>query len=524
MLYYFTEVSKYIICAFMILYTIECVLYEISGENYVNCKGIVTRQRIYLLIIQACCYGTLCLRTGELDYMFFCFFVQIVLFACIILTGYIYPRCDRVLLNNMALLLSIGFIVISRLNFDKALKQFAIVAASIVIGMFVPKIIKDWKTLIRYKWIFAISGIVPLLIVLVLGTATHGSKISFTVFGITVQPSEFIKLLFVICVASMLSTASDISEIALATAVAASHVVILVASRDLGSALVFFVAYLFMLFIATRNYIYFAIGIISGVVASIIGYKLFSHVRVRVQAFLDPFSTIDNQGYQISQSLFSISSGGFFGLGLNKGIPSDIPFVESDFIFSAVCEELGVIFASCMLLVCFSCFVIIMRGGLAGRIKYYRILNYGLGVMYIFQVFLTVGGGAKFIPLTGVTLPFVSYGGSSVLSSVIMFYLAQGVIIKERDLEYEEYKEELEKRRKHALDEERRRRERKRAERLEREYEERWERELEYRRDRRDERYDERYDDRYDRRDERYDDRYDRRVKSVRREAYDEEY
>ncbi len=447
MLYYLTEISKYIICLLMVIYSIECLIYELTGENYISYKGIFVRQRIYIFLIQIVAFATICLKTGELDYLFLGAFALIILYASIILTTMIYPRADKCLLNNMVLLLEIGFIIISRLNFNKALKQLFIVGISLAIGMFIPKLIKKWKNMEHFQWVYAVCGIVPLFIVLLLGTATHGSKISFTVAGITFQPSEFVKILFVICVAAMLSKGETIYDLILTTSVAACHVLILVASKDLGSALVFFVVYIFMVFIATRSYIYLTAGIVAGAGASVVGYKLFSHVRVRVQAFLDPFSTIDNQGYQISQSLFALGCGSFFGLGLTGGAPADIPFVESDFIFSAVCEEMGAITGICVLLVSFSSFVIIMRTGLSINKKFHRIMSSGFGIIYIFQVFLTVGGGIKFIPLTGVTLPFVSYGGSSVLTSVIIFYMCQALIINERDDEYERWLAEKEEER-----------------------------------------------------------------------------
>ena len=205
------------------------------------------------------------------------------------------------------------------------------------------------------------------------------------------------------------------------------HVLILVASKDLGSSLIFFVGYLFMVLIASRNYLYLLAGFVCGGGAAVVGYYLFSHVRVRVQAFLDPFSVIDNQGFQMAQSLFAISNGQWFGTGLFEGTPADIPFVESDFMFSAVAEELGGIFALCMILICLNCFFVFLKIAMELEDCFYRLVACGLGVMYIFQIFLTVGGGIKFIPLTGVTLPLVSYGGSSVLTTLIIFSIMQGL-------------------------------------------------------------------------------------------------
>ena len=164
-----------------------------------------------------------------------------------------------------------------------------------------------------------------------------------------------------------------------------------------------------------------------------VAYRLFSHVQVRVQAWRDPFSCIDDAGFQITQSLFAISSGGWFGLGLFRGNPTSIPLVEADFVFSAVAEELGILFSMCMILICISSFIMCMNISLKLQDRFYRLIAFGLGVTYIFQVFLTVGGGTKFIPMTGVTLPFISYGGSSVLTTLIMFFIIEGLYIIRRD-------------------------------------------------------------------------------------------
>ena len=157
---------------------------------------------------------------------------------------------------------------------------------------------------------------------------------------------------------------------------------------------------------------------------------MFSHVRVRVLAWQNPWSYIDNQGYQITQSLFAVGSGSWFGMGLLKGDPTVIPFVSADFIFSSICEELGVVFGICLILVCVCCFITIMQIALRIHDRFYQLIVYGIGAMYIFQIFLTVGGGIKFIPLTGVTLPFISYGGSSVMSTMMMFFVIQGIYIR----------------------------------------------------------------------------------------------
>ena len=200
----------------------------------------------------------------------------------------------------------------------------------------------------------------------------------------------------------------------------------------MGSALIFFVGYLVIVFFASRNYLYLLLGLLGGSGASILAYHIFSHVRVRVLAWLDPWSYIDNKGYQITQSLFAIGSGSWFGMGLYEGNPKAIPFVDADFIFSSICEELGVIFGILLIVIILSCFFTIMEISIRQCNDFYRLVCSGFGIVYIFQVFLTIGGGIKFIPLTGVTLPLVSYGGSSVMVTMLMFFVIQGIHIESR--------------------------------------------------------------------------------------------
>jgi cell division protein FtsW (lipid II flippase) len=184
-----------------------------------------------------------------------------------------------------------------------------------------------------------------------------------------------------------------------------------------------------MLYVATKKVYYFIGGLAAGSVAAVIAYQLFSHVRTRVVAWRNPLSVIDDEGYQICQSLFAIGTGGWFGMGLYQGAPSKIPVVEQDFIFSAISEEMGGIFALCLILVCVSCFLMFLNVAMQMKDQFYKLVALGLGTVYGFQVFLTIGGVTKFIPSTGVTLPLVSYGGSSLLSTMILFAIIQGLYI-----------------------------------------------------------------------------------------------
>ena len=425
---YITELSKYFITLFMALYTLECFLvFRYQDEE--SRSGCYIRQNLLMFLVHFSCFLVICFETGNIEYLFFYVLQQILLFATVMLFRMIYPKGNRLIVNNMCLLLSIGFVILTRLSFEKAIKQFFIVTVSIVAGMLLPYFIHKLKFLKSLTWVYAGAGIVALGIVLVLGAVTYGSKISYSVAGVTFQPSEFVKIVFVFFLASALYESYGLPRVMLTAVLAGIHVLILVASRDLGSALIFFIVYVMMVFIATARWIYLFLGCAGGCGAAVLAYQFFSQVQVRVQAWKDPFSCIDDAGYQITQSLFAISSGGWFGLGLFRGTPASIPFVEADFVFSAVAEELGILFSMCMILVCISCFIMFMDISVRLQDKFYQLIAFGLGVTYIFQVFLTVGGGTKFIPMTGVTLPFISYGGSSVLTTLVMFFVIEGLFI-----------------------------------------------------------------------------------------------
>lgn len=429
---YVSEYSKYIITLLISLYTYECfAVFRFADES--KRKGIYTRQNILMFAIHFCCFIVICFETGEISYLFFYAFQQIILYAAIVLFRMLYPKSNRLLVNNMCMLITIGFIILTRLSLEKAIKQFIIVTGSLIVAMIIPFFVHKFKFLKELKWIYAVAGITALSVVLILGQTTYGSKLSYSIAGITFQPSEFVKILFVFYVASALYKSSDFFNIFTTAVIAAAHVIVLVCSKDLGSALIFFVVYISMVFVASGKFIYLLAGGFGGSAAAYLAFKVFTHVQVRVQAWKDPWSVIDSTGYQITQSLFAISSGGLFGLGLFKGTPDSIPFVEADFVFSAIAEELGILFAVCLILICLSCFVMFMNISVRLNDKFYQLVSFGLGVTYIFQVFLTIGGGTKFIPLTGVTLPFISYGGSSVLTTLIMFSVIEGLYIIRED-------------------------------------------------------------------------------------------
>ena len=446
---YITEISKYIISAIMIAYVLVSIIPLVRRDEDGEKQGVYMIQNILMFCMHFTCFLSICFETGETEYLVFYAFQQVLLLVMIVLFRLLYPYGNKSFMNHVAMLLSVGFVVLTRLSYNKALKQFFIVAVSAVVAMAVPWVISKLRFLRDLKWLYALLGIGMLSVVLVLGAVTNGSKLSYSIGGITFQPSEFVKIIFVFYLAAALWKNHDLGAICLSAIFAGLHVMILVLSKDLGSALIFFAVYICLVYIASGRVRYFFAGLLCGGLAACMAYGLFDHVKVRVQAWKDPWSVIDSQGSQITQSLFAVSTGGFWGRGLFQGNPGTIPYVEEDFVFSAIAEELGIVVGICILLIALNCFVLLMKLSMEIKDKFYQLLAAGIGIVYLFQVFLTVGGGTKFIPMTGVTLPFISYGGSSILTSLILFYAAQGIFIAKKleDIEYERKKEEFLRRR-----------------------------------------------------------------------------
>ncbi len=429
------EVSKYLMILLIALYTWWNFSYFRFQEEERQ-QRVCRKQVAVMFLLHFAAYGILYLKSQDVRMVMF-YLAQTVFFAAYLgLYGMFYRRRSQILVNNMCMLLCVGFIILSRLSFDKAVRQFLIVAVSALATWIIPFIMDRVWQLSRIPWIYGTCGLLLLVVVWLAGNNSYGAQLSVAVAGIAFQPSEFVKISFVFFVATMFYRSARLKQVAVTTMVAAAHVLVLVLSRDLGSALVFFITYLAMLFVATTNWLYLSAGIMGGCGASMLAYRLFAHVRVRVEAWRNPWADIDNRGYQITQSLFAIGTGGWFGMGLYQGMPYKIPVVEKDFIFAAVSEELGAIFALCVLLICLGCFLQFMMIAASMQALFYKLLAFGLGVEYFIQVFLTVGGVIKFIPSTGVTLPFVSYGGSSILATFILFGVIQGLyILKKNDEE-----------------------------------------------------------------------------------------
>lgn len=438
------ELSKYVILTLMIAYTFLCFFLVVRQRDEEEERGLLRTQVTLIFCMDFTAFLVIFLQTFEFKVVIFYIEMMVYFGAVLILYRLIYRRASLLLLNNMCMLLSIGFIMLCRLDLDSASRQLLIAAAVSAVCLAVPVMIRKMKFLKDLTWVYAGVGVVLLAAVLVLAQTSYGAKLSL----MGIQPSEVIKITFVFFMASLLAWDVTFKKVVLATIVAGLHVGILVLSRDLGSAVIFFVAYLVMIYVATRKPAYLGIGLAGGSVAAVIAYQLFGHVRERVSAWKDPMAVYENEGYQIVQSLFAIGTGGWFGMGLCQGSPEKIPVVKNDFIFSAICEELGGIFAICLILVCMSFFLMIVNIALQIKNPFYKLIALGLGTEYAFQVFLTIGGATKFIPLTGVTLPLVSYGGTSLACTLLMIAIIQGLYIyrEDEDIEIERHRREAAKR------------------------------------------------------------------------------
>lgn len=364
----------------------------------------------------------------------------------------IYEHHMRMLYQNMMMLLGVGFLVLARLSMSNAVKQFVFAVLAFAVSMAIPLMLRCVRKLENLRWIYVLAGLGLLFLVLVMGSSFFGAKNWLTIHNITFQPSEFVKLLFVLAMAALLvrETESKYKNLILISVIAAMHVGMLALSNDFGGALIFFVVYLLMLFVVSADVLFPLLACLAGSFAAMLAYQYSGHIRERVLAWENPFSCIEKEGYQIAQSLFAIGNGGWFGTGIGEGMPKTIPVVKSDFIFSAIAEEFGVIFAALLLCVYINSIIWILLLALERREPFYFAVSTGAAALFGVQVFLNIGGVIKLIPSTGVTLGFISYGGSSLISTILLFQGIQGMcsVERSRQLKAEEEEESAKKRRK----------------------------------------------------------------------------
>ena len=422
------EITKYSLILLMTFYTfLSFRVLVMKNTKARENRYVIMSLLMYLM--HGVSFISLYITSNNIEVIFL-YLAQLIVF---IITGLLYKvsykRMSQLVYRNMMTLLMFGFVMIARLSFQKGVRQFFIASIALAICLVVPMLIDRVQLWGKLSFLYGFVGLAILLFVYFFGEVVYGAKNWIVIGNFRFQPSEFVKILFIFFVASVLSKRHDFKRVVFVTILAAAHVLVLVLEKDLGGALLFFFTYVIMLFCATGKLFYLISGVSFGALASIVAFQMFSHVRVRVTAFLDPFAVIEKEGYQVAQSLFAIGTGGFTGMGLNQGLPTSIPVAESDFIFSALSEEFGAIIGICLILICLSCFIMFVNISVKFENPFYKLTALGLSTMYISQVFLNIGGAIKFIPSTGVTLPLLSYGGSSVISSIIVFSIIQGMYV-----------------------------------------------------------------------------------------------
>ena len=351
------------------------------------------------------------------------------------------PRADGTLLGLAVLLNGMGFVAIARLDPELARYQSLWTAVGVTAFVIVLRLVQRIRDLERYRYTFALVGIASLLLSAVpgIGREINGARLWVQIGPLNFQPGEAAKVTLVIFLAAylvekreLLSTPTwrvgpvmlpDPKHFAPLLLAWGSSILVMVREKDLGSSLLFFAVFLAMLYMATGRASYVGIG--AGLFAggATIAYQIFGHVQDRVTTWLDPWPLAQDQGFQLVQALFAFGSGGVAGTGLGLGSPGSIPNASTDFVFAAIGEELGLVGTTAMLVVYLLFVGVGFRVALRAEQPFLKLLAAGLTTMLGIQTFIILGGVTRLIPLTGITLPFVSYGGSSLLANFVILAL-----------------------------------------------------------------------------------------------------
>lgn len=347
---------------------------------------------------------------------------------------------DNFIFLIVTMLVSIGVIMIYRINPELGLKQILWIGMGIVLFFITYILFKQIKGWENWLWLYVAGSIILFILTLLLGRNVNGATNWIKIGRLSIQPSEIIKILTIFLIASYYTNREKFKGMKFGNyylmGIIYLFVLFLFLQKDLGSVLIFLSVFIALQFVYEEDRKLVLINLSILVVCAVAGYFIFPHVRSRVQTWLDPWKYIDTRGYQITQSLFAIAEGGFFGTGLGLGYPEFIPEVDTDFIFPAICEEMG-IFTGIGIIMLF--LILVYRGfkiAINQRYKFYRIVALGISILFGIQSFIIFGGVLNMIPLTGITIPFVSYGGSSMLSSFIALGILQ-VASEELDLDEE---------------------------------------------------------------------------------------
>lgn len=401
-------------------------------KNKQHVAGLLSS--VFLLIISA--FALLTFRDESFDpQMLLIGGVLVLLIAAhFFILRKISNHVDLHLLVIIYVLLSIGIIIQARINAEYALTQMVWITIGMIVMLFTIFLMRYYEFFERMIWPIMIISIALLLMVALFGKETAGAKNWIGTEKIKFQPSEFVKISLVFVLAVWLSRENNLVALWPLWAFVGACLGALVLSRDLGGAAIYVAATLITFYVATGNLLATGAGIGIGIGGSVLAYNMFSHVRVRVAIWKNPWAKYGEVGggYQIAQGLMAIASGGLFGMGLMQGMPRSIPAYRTDYVFAVICEEMGILVGICII----ALFLLLVLRGISSakrsKDRFHALLNIGCVTIFAIQSFLIIGGVVKFIPLTGVTLPFVSYGGSSMISSFILLGVMEHVAIQEK--------------------------------------------------------------------------------------------
>ncbi|MBQ7867707.1 MAG: FtsW/RodA/SpoVE family cell cycle protein [Clostridia bacterium] len=302
---------------------------------------------------------------------------------------------------------------------------------AMLVCIMIVRYIRRWKFLMKV----VMMGAAALMVLpLAIGTEQNGATNWIVIGGTSLQPSEVVKIALLLILGWYMSRHQFWPWFLFA----GFSLLVLMLQKDLGTALIYYITTLLLFYASTGNLPLTGLGVIGGCGAAVVGYKMFAHVKKRVAIWRNPWIYYETSGYQIAQTLMAIASGGLFGVGLGLGAPRVIPVYFTDCIFAVICEQFGVIFG---ILVLAMYVILILRGTFiaqSSRHSFHAIMAMGATVMLGVQTFIIIGGVLKMIPLTGVTMPFVSYGGTSLVSCMGLIGLIQGVAsVNQDDLTYD---------------------------------------------------------------------------------------
>ena len=425
--------SRYLFIGYVLIFILNSVMFLLDEAHLTrrSHRYSVFTGRTMILLTHITAFLIISYDKEEISFHPEILLLAVASFAFILLAYFAVRRVFKnscpLIWNCVIFLLDLSIIMLARLSPELAYKQLMWMCIGFLAAIMIPVIISLIPRFEAFEKIYIILSFLLILSTFVLGRTEYGSTNWIYIGSFGFQPSELVKFLYIFYIASVFRKKVELKELIITGGLSAAIVMLLVVQKDLGSALIFFMTYMVMLYNATSNELLLALGLGAASLASIVAYKLFSHVRVRVAAWKNPWADVDGGGYQIVQSLFALGTGGLLGSGLTRGMPTSIPVVTKDFIFAAICEEFGTIFALCVLGVFVVLFVRGMMIAFVCKRRYYSFLCAGFTAMMAFQTFLIVGGVIKFIPLTGVTLPFVSYGGTSVTVSILTIGFIQWV-------------------------------------------------------------------------------------------------